>query len=64
MGESDIRYLQRRADEEQQRADESTDRVAAAIHRRMATLYPVTDCIAASNRWRSDTPAARGKAGT
>ena len=39
MGESDIRYLQRRADEEQQRADESTDRVAAAIHRRMATLY-------------------------
>ncbi len=39
MDESDLDYLRRRASEEEARAAESTDPTAAAIHRRLATLY-------------------------
>ncbi len=39
MIESDIEYLSRRAAEESHRAEEASDDTAAAIHRRMATLY-------------------------
>ncbi|MCY7270997.1 MAG: hypothetical protein LH485_02930 [Sphingomonas bacterium] len=39
MAERDIMYLKRRADEEAQRALDTSDTDTAAIHRRMAQLY-------------------------
>lgn len=39
MTESDIEFLGRRAAEELQHAERASDMAAAAIHRRMATLY-------------------------
>lgn len=39
MAESDLEYLQRRAGEEAQLANEAGDPAIATIHRRMATLY-------------------------
>ncbi len=39
MTESDIEFLDRRAAEELQQAEQASDLAAAAIHRRMAALY-------------------------
>lgn len=59
MGEDDLAYFMRRANEELQRADECPDPTIADIHRRLAAHYE--DALAALH-WIGVPPPAERKA--
>ena len=57
MGEDDLAYFMRRANEERQRADGSPAPAIADIHRRLAAHYE--DALASLHRIAVSSPAER-----